>query len=104
MDLFDFAESEARKKDGMDLAAINKADRLEFAREIAVGIARQNGQVTADDVGDRLQELGLDSDWLGPAAGSLFCGHQWTFTGTRVKSKRKRNHARELKVWKYAVD
>ena len=37
---------------------------------------------------------------LGPASGSVFKGSDWEFTGERRKTKRRKSHARELKVWR----
>jgi len=37
---------------------------------------------------------------LGNAAGSIFAGKRWKFTGDRVKSRRPSAHAREIKVWR----
>ena len=99
--LFDFAEAKRRKEDGMAIAADNQADWLQIARDIAVELALQNPFRTcnADAVGEVLLERhGIAS--LGPAAGSLFKGGNWEFTGQRFLSKRKTNHARELKIWR----
>ncbi len=96
-DLFDARESEHRKQEGMRLAAMSNAEKLQIARKIAREIATiTNGTCTADQVGRRLNKLGID---LGPAAGSVFKTSDWVFTGRRVNSHRKTNHARELKVW-----
>lgn len=88
--LFDAAASEALKEAGMELAADNRD--LATARRIVRNVAasRTSLEATADD-------NPID---LGPAAGSLFFGEEWEFTGRRVKSARITNHARELKVWR----
>jgi len=97
---FDFDESQERKDEGMDRAAGNSFD-LARAQLIAVKIAKKNGGMChADMVGAELEKMGLPN-CLGPAAGSLFRGNSWIFTGRRVRSSRKSNHARELKVWQY---
>ena len=98
-DVFNAKESQQRKTDGMALAAINGRTALERARVIAVQIATRKGTVTADDVGRVMRrDHGIES--LGPAAGALFKGGGFEFTGQRVLSKRKKNNARELKVWR----
>ena len=100
-DLFDFSASISAKREGMDLAADNREADLALARRVAVGIAMASPDRTchADQVGRALKrDYGIAS--LGPAAGSIFKGAQWQFTGERVLSVRATNHARELKVWR----
>lgn len=102
MNLFDHAESERRKASGMELAELNRFALLQVARGIAVDLCRRNGQCTADDVFIEAEKLknGLTPESLGPASGSIFKPKYFEFTGLRVKSARKTNHARELKVWR----
>jgi hypothetical protein len=98
--LFDLAESERRKQAGQDCAASANPTNLELAREIAIELARSNPKRTtnADLVGDELfKRHGIES--LGNSAGSLFKGGAWRFTGERIRSARKKNHGREIKVW-----
>lgn len=101
---FNREESERLKREGMKQAADNSAS-LEFAREVAREIATKHRSdaglscATADDVGAELERRGYSGN-LGPAAGSLFKGKEWEFTGQRIRSARKSNHARELKVWR----
>jgi hypothetical protein len=99
--LFDFFESERRKRLGMKDAAENetRVDDLDFARNVARCLARQNPdrECYADQVGEILDQEGIE---LGPSSGSIFKGSEWEFTGKRIKSSRKSNHARELKVWR----
>lgn len=98
--LFDLLEARARKEQGMRLAADNQPTELDLAREIAATLGRRCGEVDADMVGRILKaQHGIES--LGPAAGSIFRGKEWEFTGRRKLSARKTNHARELKVWKW---
>jgi hypothetical protein len=95
---FNFTESIAARDRGMTIAADNNRDLLEQAREIAVSIARRKGTVTADDVAYEMECRELPP--LGNAAGSLFKGKQWAWTGQRIKSARVHAHANELKVWR----
>jgi hypothetical protein len=97
--LFDAIESQAKKDEGMVLAAEAGEDALVMARQIAIQIARSrpSRECHADDVGLEMEKRGIS---LGPAAGSIFKGGGWEFTGRRVRSARKKNHARELKVWR----
>lgn len=99
-ELFDKELSQMRKQNGMEQAARN-SENLDLARQIARKIATQNGSVTADDVGIELSiSHGINS--LGPAAGSIFRGKEWRFTGEFVKSTRVTNHSRLLRVWRLA--
>ncbi len=85
---------EQLKQAGMAQAAQNRAVLLEEARNIALVLAATNGQVTADDISEKIRIN------LGPASGSIFKTPDFEFTGQRVASKLKSNHARELKVWR----
>ena len=102
MDLFDLAEAQRLKEEGMASAAANKHDLLKHARHVAKQIAmlRDSRTVTADDVSRAFAREGV-TDSLGNAAGSIFRGKDWEFTGERVNSQRKTNHSREIKVWRY---
>jgi hypothetical protein len=97
--LYDGSEAEARKTTGMKLVADNRPSLLHTARLIAEELAEANGEVTADDVGVKMISRGLNPALLGPAAGSIFSGKEWHFTGRRIKSAKRSNHSRELKVW-----
>ncbi|MCC9603531.1 hypothetical protein LOC67_23525 [Stieleria sp. JC731] len=99
--LLDYIASMDRKERGMQLAA-NKSDKFPLlleARQIAeaLAIAHPKRETNADKVSAVLVARGID---LGPAAGSLFRGRQWQFTGKRIKSAKVSNHAREIKVWR----
>ncbi len=74
---------------------------LEYARGLAVSIATTKGTVTADDVRARwLVTQGAD-EWekLGNAAGSIFRGPQWRFTGKYVKSGVVSRQGGVIRVW-----
>lgn len=99
---FDRVESINRKAAALDKHDADHADNLALARCAAVELAlRHRDRITnADEVGKLLKdEHGIDS--LGPAAGAIFRGKDWEFTGQRVTSARVSNHAREIKVWRY---
>ena len=83
---------------GLDIAASAREDDLHLARAIAKLIAGVGGTCHADQLGAELELRGID---LGPAAGSVFRQACWEFTGQRIRSSRKSNHAREIKVWRY---
>lgn len=96
--LFNAKASKAGKKAGMEQAADNRVSDLELARSIARGLCRKHGKTNADEVGEILQNT--HSIELGPASGSIFASREFEFTGERIRSARKKNHARELKVWR----
>ncbi len=98
-DLFDATESERRKREGMAVAEQNRSELLGLARAVARGIANSSGTVHADQVG-RVMKARYSIDSLGPAAGSLFKGGDWEWTGEFVKSARVTNHGRLLRVWR----
>ena len=91
---------EQLKQEGMDRAAKAKSRLLDDARQIAKVIAVDgDGTCNADQVAEALRMRQMPE--LGPAAGSLFSGADWEFTGKRVASTQPNNHGRELKLWKY---
>lgn len=98
-EVFDGDQSKSAKVNGMELAAENRSSDLAKARDIAVELCRKNGTTDADEVGRVLYER-HEIKSLGPAAGSLFKDSRFEFTGERRRSTRKKNHARELKVWR----
>lgn len=102
-DLFDALASEAEKEIGMAAAAESRRRLLEFARGIAVKVAmsRADRCVTADDVQAALVQHGVGVRSLGNAAGSLFVGKCWQWTGEFVKSARVHAHRNLLRRWKY---
>ena len=87
------------REQGMNLAAMNNKEKLDIAREVAVEIAREKGEVTSDDVRYYLNlkpSNRRDSqNWMG----SIFRDRRFSYTGRRIKSKIARNHAAEIKVW-----
>lgn len=87
---------------GMLAAAVSRKEILELARGIAETIAqgREARTVCADDVYKELEAQGVNIRLLGNAAGSLFKGSQWEFTGRRLASARITNHARAIMLWK----
>lgn len=98
LDLFSSEESENRKASGMEIAASRNTD-LQIARDIAKELCIKNGETEADSVGKVLFDRhGIST--LGPAAGSIFAGNEFEFTGQFVKSVRKSNHSRLLRIWK----
>ena len=98
MTQFDLFEGRRRKERGMALAADAVPRLIAQARVFARRHAEQHGEVTADNVSEWLEQQGLPD--LGPAAGQLFRGPDWAFTGRFIQSARKSNHARLLRVWR----
>jgi hypothetical protein len=101
-DLFDSVASEAAKVAGMHEAAEHKSSLLKYARGLAVQIARGrlSRECTADDVAEALVDAGISSRALGNAAGSLFAGEWWEFTGRYERSARVHAHSNLLRVWR----
>jgi hypothetical protein len=99
--MFDKHAAERAKTRGMTRAADGTRDFLDYARGVARELAAERPQgITADDVQEALVERGHDIHRLGNAAGSLFRGPEWHFTGERRRSVRIHAHANELKVWR----
>lgn len=99
--LFDSQRGELEKKAGMKAAADAKKSYLERARWGAFLIARRgDGTCNMDQVAEYLAFLGISPEDLGNAAGSVFKGKEWVFTGRRIKSARVSSHAREIKIWR----
>jgi len=98
-DLFDAAESERLKELGKATAEAN-ADQspLAEAREIAGDLACPEG-ITLDDVMRVMVARGHDVHVLGNAAGSLFKGKGWRWTGEMRSSARTHRHSGLLRVW-----
>lgn len=96
---FDVTTGESRKKHGMGAAAARREVLLEKAKHIAIDIAKERGAVTYDDVFRRMLDHGLNPTELGNAAGSVFRGEEFVFTGEWRKSERVSNHARVNRVW-----
>lgn len=98
--LFDVIEGTRQRDAGMERAAKNKAHLLDLAREAATHIARRTGEVNMDDVYAALEFYCGNYGELGNAAGAVFKGGQFEFTGRWVKSQRTTNHGRFIRVWK----
>ena len=104
-DIFDLEAGTEEKEKGMAEAAGNpsRAEVLEVARYYAAVIARRRPDrwITADDVQQAIMRHGYSPDQVGPAAGSLFRGKAWRFTGHWLPSARASNHGRMVRVWEY---
>jgi len=102
LDHFDLDQGRKLRDAAKLLAATKRAYVMSYARMLAVTIAKSRPDrcVTADDVYRQLALLGHDLTLLGNAAGSLFRGDRWEFTGERKQSVRISNHARWIMVWK----
>lgn len=100
--LFDALESQKAKDEGMAKAARKRTVTLSLARNIAALIAsgRPDRTCTADDVMQGLIDVGIQPEELGPAAGSIFRGKAWEFTGRWINSARVSNHAASIRVWR----
>jgi hypothetical protein len=98
--LFDRQASEAAKDAGMALAAGNKQSLLEYAQELAVELARSNGEVTADDVVEQMHlRRGIEPGSLGNASGSIFKTGQFMIVGYS-RARRVKSHGRVIARWR----
>lgn len=94
---FNLTEGQQRRDDGIAIAESNHPSGIEIAKQVAKELAEQRGEITADDVQAEMHFRGIN---LCNAAGGIFRGKQWEWTGRVVKSARISNHARILRVWK----
>ena len=103
MTLFDYAEAERRKEEGMERAMRGREWHLRAAQDIAVSIGRVTDDVDSDMVAMRMTRLGLDYEQLGNAAGCVFksppAGFRWVFSGKVRRSQRASTHGRMIRVW-----
>lgn len=88
------------KTAGMARAAKNRSAVLEVARAIAKELAHGGREITADDVVEGLVRRGHSEHCLGNAAGSIFRGRDWEWTGRFDESKRVHAHGNLLRVWR----
>ena len=103
---FDFAEGREKGVQGKALAASRRRYVLRYARSLAVRMAIQqpDSRITADEVYAEMVRREIDVALLGNAAGSLFRGKWWRWTGDRRRPKRVSNHGRWIMVWRYQHD
>ena len=98
--LFDEEKAEELKKEGLNRASSTRKDLLIAARSWARWIAERMGEVTIDEVQDMIYRKGMCSQDLGNAAGNVFSGKEWQFTGEWRKSSRSVSHGRMIRVWR----
>lgn len=79
---------------GMESSAAPHQQELDMARDAAIKIAAEKGEVTIDDVREYLPKLEY-GNW----AGSVFKGPEWVCVGF-IPSRHKNSHARIIRVWK----
>lgn len=100
--MFDAERGERAKDYGMDLAATNRRELLEAARDAMVELAgsRYSREVDADDISSWLIDQGINPSRLGPATPSVFRDEMWEFTGRWRNSERVSNHRRAFRIWR----
>ena len=96
--LFDWAEGQRQKEEGVQLAAEHSETLLDRARAIAKELASHGREITADDVQRILYQR--TGEFLGNACGSLFKPPNWEFTGQWRASFRVSNHGHQNRVWR----
>lgn len=100
--LFDPVAARRGKRNGMARVAARNAEFLRVAREIAVEIAHREGDVTADDVRARCEEIGLEPTHFN-CWGSVMKGEpRLRWTGRWTTSARVCGHANPIRVWEIA--
>lgn len=99
---FNLGEGERLRDEGIEAAALTRSDVLSVAKRVArqIALSRPNRELTADAVQAVMIGLGFTPAQLGNAAGAIFRGKAWVWTGRVVKSSRKSNRARILRVWR----
>jgi hypothetical protein len=87
---------ELAKEAGIQIAVRKKVWLVRETRELArkFALSLKSREITADDA------QALAGNELGNAAGAIFRYPEWEFTGKWVKSLRKGNHARMIRVWR----
>jgi len=104
-DLFDAAEGRRLKEEGMAAAAAAKMTDLQLAQKVAVDVAEYRAGMgspptcCADDV-FRILIANYGINTIGPAAGSIFKGERWEWTGRVIESSRTSNRRRLIRVWR----
>ena len=91
----------AAKEKGMAKAAANRRHALNRAREIALRLASDGREISADDIYNYFAFAGmlhLEME-LWNAAGSIFRGKEWEFVRFK-RSERESNHGRIIRVWR----
>lgn len=99
MTLFDHAEAERRKEEGMARAAAARTEALGLAKDFALSLAEHLGDITSDDVALAMEAAGFNYEALGNAAGSVFRG-RFEWTGKTTVSARPSTHGRIIRVWR----
>jgi hypothetical protein len=103
MTLFDLAEAEKRRDEGIARAANRRQSLLAEAQAIARGIALARGEVDSDMVAREMEAVGVPYAELGNASGAVFrappVGWRWEWTGRTRRSERVSTHARILRIW-----
>jgi hypothetical protein len=98
---FDAVESERHRDAGVALAADNNAMRLVQAKDIARELwFRLRRPVSMDDVILEMTKR-HNVKTLGNAAGSVFAGRDWKWSGEFTKSIRINAHRNLLRLWIY---
>lgn len=97
--VLDAPAAQQAKEEGMNRAADSRSMLLATARAVARTIYEQRGEVYMDLVSEELAKNGILPEHLGNAAGSVFRGTEWTFTGRLHTSARKDRHAGAQRVW-----
>lgn len=99
MTQFNLPEGQALRDEGIAVAVAGRPAQLACARSIAYDIASKTPGRTCH--ADQVQKVLIEKYGirLGNAAGAIFKGKQWRWSGKITTSARVSNHARILRVW-----
>jgi hypothetical protein len=98
MDLF---EARRAKERGLDAVQRHNSRWIDYARPVARRIARERGTVTADDVREALEPMGIRPDHPNAYGGLFRHGFEWT--GEWRISRRVIGHGNQQRVWRSKV-
>ena len=84
-----------RKEWGKEASSLPHQAELELAKDIALKLASEKGEVTIDDVRSALPRMEF-GNW----AGSIFKGAGWICVGF-TQATHKNSHARIVRRWKF---
>ncbi len=84
------------KQQGIE--SVSRHPWVHRARNEAVWICRERGEVTTDDLHDVMDTPPHDNCF-----GAVFHDSRFKWTGERVRSTRPEAHGREIRVWRLAT-
>jgi hypothetical protein len=96
MDLFDYAEENAKKERALDAVEISSKDLVDLAKQIADDIAEKNGTVTSPQVLARVIAICPNLQGRDPR----FMGAVFRKGWERVGFENAGSHSRPVSIWR----